>query len=84
MGTRLLAGRFFNERDTPDGPRVVIVDELLAARAFTGRSAVGQRLQTRPTGDPAPYAEIVGVVEHMRLLDVRRPVRGQTFGSFTR
>ena len=84
MGTRLLAGRFFDERDTYDGPRVIVVDELLAARAFPGQSAVGQRLQTRPTGDPAPFAEIIGVVEHMRLLDVRRPVRGQIFGVFTR
>jgi putative ABC transport system permease protein len=84
MGTRLLAGRFFDERDTFEGPRVIIVDELLAARAFPGRSAVGQKLQTRPTGDPQPYAEIIGVVEHMRLLDVRRPVRGEIFGAYTR
>jgi putative ABC transport system permease protein len=84
MGTRLLAGRFFDERDTPDRPRVIIIDELLAKRAFPGRSAVGQRLQTRPTGDPDPYVEVIGVVEHMRLLDVRRPVRGQIYGAYMR
>jgi putative ABC transport system permease protein len=84
MGTRLLAGRFFDERDTPDRPRVIIVDELLAARAFPGTSAVGQLLQTRPTGEPQPFAEIIGVVEHVRLLDVRRPVRGQIYGSYAR
>jgi putative ABC transport system permease protein len=91
MGTRLLAGRFFDDRDIPDPNRpdpnlrrVIIVDELLAARAFPGQSAVGQRLQTRPTGDPQPFAEIVGVVEHIRLLDVRRPVRGQIYGAYAR
>jgi putative ABC transport system permease protein len=86
MGTRLLAGRFFDERDgaDPNGPRVIIVDELLAARAFPGQSAVGQRLQTRPNGEPQPFAEIIGVVEHVRLLDVRRPVRGQIYGAYRR
>jgi len=84
MGTRLLAGRFFDERDSRDGPRVIIVDEQLAARAWPGRSAIGQRLQTRPTGDPDPFAEVIGVVEHMRVLDVRRPVRGQIYGPFGR
>jgi putative ABC transport system permease protein len=84
MGTRLLAGRFFDERDTPDRPRVIIIDESLAKRAFPGRSAVGQRLQTRPTGQPDPFVEVIGVVEHVRLLDVRRPVRGQIYGAYAR
>jgi uncharacterized membrane protein YgcG len=84
MGTRLLAGRFFDDHDTPDRPRVIIVDELLAARAWPGQSAVGQRLQTRPTGEPNAFAEVIGVVEHMRVLDVRRPVRGQIYGPYTR
>jgi putative ABC transport system permease protein len=84
MGTRLLAGRFFDEHDTPDGPRVIIVDEQLAARAWPGQPAIGQRLQTRPTGEPNPYAEVVGVVEHMRVLDLRRPVRGQIYAPYAR
>lgn len=84
MGTRLLAGRFFDARDTPDGPRVIIVDERLAARAWPGRSAIGQRLQTRPTGEPDAFAEVVGVIEHMRVLDVRRPVRGQIYTPYAR
>lgn len=84
LGTRLLAGRFFDEHDTPDRPRVVIIDELLAARAWPGQSAIGQRLQTRPTGEPDRFAEVVGVVEHMRLLDLRRPVRGQIYTPYAR
>jgi len=84
MGTRLLAGRFFDEHDTPDRPRVIIVDELLAARAWPGQSAIGQRLQTKPTGQPNPFAEVVGVVEHMRVLDVRRAVRGQIYAPYAR
>lgn len=84
MSTRLLAGRFFDEHDTPDRPRVIIVDEQLAARAWPGRSAIGQRLQTRPTGQPNAFAEVVGVVEHMRVLDLRRAVRGQIYFPYAR
>lgn len=84
MGTRLLAGRFFDERDTIDRPLVIIVDDLLAARAWPGQSAIGQRLQVRPTGSPNPYAEVIGVVEHMRVLDVRQSVRGQIYRPYAR
>jgi putative ABC transport system permease protein len=84
MGTRLIAGRFFDDHDTPDRPRVIIVDELLAARAWPGQSAIGQRLRTKQTGQPDPFAEVIGVVEHMRVLDVRRPVRGQIYAPYAR
>jgi putative ABC transport system permease protein len=84
MGTRLLAGRFFDAHDTPAGPPIIIVDDLLAARAWPGRSAVGQRLQIRTTGTPNAFAEVVGVVEHMRVLDVRQSVRGQIYRPYKR
>src|SRR5262249_14127430 len=38
----LLAGRLFDERDRPDGPRVVIVSEALAKRFFPNENAVGR------------------------------------------
>jgi putative ABC transport system permease protein len=76
MGTRLMAGRFFTADDRPN---VIIIDETLAARAFPGRSAVGQQLQVSPTGSPNMYSEVVGVIEHMRILELGRPVRGLIF-----
>jgi putative ABC transport system permease protein len=76
MGTRLMAGRFFTSQERPN---VIIIDETLAARAFPGRSAVGQQLQTGPTGSPNMYSEVVGVIEHMRILELGRPVRGLIF-----
>jgi putative ABC transport system permease protein len=77
LGTRLLAGRFFEERDR--GASVIIVDETLAARAWPGENAVGQRLQVQPTGSPNAFAEVVGVVEHVRSQDLARAVRPQIF-----
>jgi putative ABC transport system permease protein len=77
LGTRLLAGRFFEERDR--GANVIIIDETLAARAWPGEDAVGQRLQVQPTGSPNAFAEVVGVVEHVRSQDLARAVRPQIF-----
>ena len=41
---RLLAGRFFTDRDRAGSPRVVVVSESFARAAFGGNPALGQRL----------------------------------------
>jgi len=75
MGTRLLAGRVFEPHDT-SGRALVVIDDTLAAKAWPGQPAVGQRLQINPTGsDGDLYAEVIGVVEHMRVLDLTQAVR---------
>ena len=80
IGAQLLAGRAFTEQDGSDGRRVIIVDDELAQRVWKGRSAVGQRLQVEPTGSDDPHAEVIGVVRHLRLHDLTRPVRPQIWG----
>ena len=75
MGTRLLAGRVFDSHDT-SGRALVVIDDTLAAKAWPGQPAVGQRLQVNPAGsDDNLYAEVIGVVEHMRILDLTQSVR---------
>jgi putative ABC transport system permease protein len=81
MGTRLLAGRTFSWDDAVGKPPVIVIDETLARQAWPGRSAVGQQLQLGPTGDPNNMAEVVGVVEHERMLDLSRVVRPLIFYS---
>jgi predicted permease len=77
MGTRVLAGRVFDEQDRK-GPLRIVIDETLAARAWPGESAVGKRLQVQPNGAPGPlHSEVIGVVEHVRMLDLTRAVRPQ-------
>jgi predicted lysophospholipase L1 biosynthesis ABC-type transport system permease subunit len=58
---------------------VIIIDETLAARAWPGEDAVGKRLQVQPTGSPNAFAEVVGVIEHVRSQDLARAVRPQIF-----
>jgi predicted permease len=73
LKTRLLDGRTFTEDDArPTAPARVILDDKLAAIAFPGRSAVGQKLLVRNLGQQGPNApqnisaEVVGVVRHQR------------------
>ena len=41
----------------------------------------GKRLQLQPTGAENPYAEVIGVVEHIRAHDLARAVRPQIYVS---
>ena len=70
MGIPLVEGRPFDDRDTFDSPRVVIVDRLLARRQFPGRPALGERLNFRS----ARNYTIVGVVGSIRDADLAQPV----------
>ena len=62
MGVRLHDGRWFDERDTADAQRVLLVNRSLAQRYFGQTNPVGQSV--RLIGD-TPWL-IVGVVEDMR------------------
>jgi putative ABC transport system permease protein len=71
FGTRLLAGRPFDERDGPDAPRVAIVNTAFVERYLPDlESAVGQVVQLRGRD-----TEIVGVVATGRYMNVREPER---------
>jgi putative ABC transport system permease protein len=79
MDAELLAGRTFTYQDSAGTPDVIIVDETLARLAWPGQSAVGKQLQLQPTGTPNGFAEVVGVVEHMRQHDLTRDVLHQIY-----
>jgi putative ABC transport system permease protein len=77
MGTKVLAGRVFDEHDR-SASAGIIIDETLAAKVWPGQSAVGKRLQLQPAGSTGDlYADVIGVVEHMRILDLTQAVRPQ-------
>lgn len=58
MGTRLIAGRDFDEHDREGAPSVVVVNQTLADRYFPGENPIGKRLQRGGL-----LQRIVGVVE---------------------
>jgi predicted permease len=62
VGTSLLSGRDFNDRDVEDSEKVLIISRTLAGRIrATGREPLGQRL--RVFGD---WRKVVGVVADAR------------------
>ena len=67
LGTRVIAGRDFNDGDRRDGERVVIVSQSLAARMFPNLDAVNRNLMwtdpvTKFIGVSNDPRRIVGVV----------------------
>ncbi len=65
----LLRGRTFNEHDTKDSPRVIVIDQAMAEQVFPGEDPIGKRLSVDPGNDEEGYimSEIVGVVGRMRF-----------------
>jgi putative ABC transport system permease protein len=64
MRTPILAGRDFTDAENNPKSQSIIIDDLLAAKAFPGGNAVGQRLLVRARTDTAEWMDVVGVVRH--------------------
>jgi predicted permease len=66
VGTPILMGRDFDERDSDSALRVVIVNESLARRAFPGQNPIGHRIDD---------AEIIGVIKDSMYGNSREQLR---------
>ncbi|MFB3853825.1 MAG: ABC transporter permease [Vicinamibacterales bacterium] len=75
LGIRLLEGRTFSPADTPETPRVAIVNDTMAKRFWPGESAVGKRVVLRDAGNVP--VEIVGVVADHRIQTIGEGPRPQ-------
>ncbi len=78
----LRAGRTFTTADNVRSDPGVLVDERLAASAWPGRRAVGQRLMLGPSGGTRTSAEVIGVVAHVQTIDVRADARPQIWVTY--
>jgi putative ABC transport system permease protein len=66
MRTPVISGRTFTDADNVPGAKVVVIDRLLAEKAFPNQPAVGKRLLSRfRTPEPESF-DVIGVVEHQR------------------
>src|SRR5262249_34518998 len=85
MGTRLIEGRYFDDRDRAGAPQVVIVDDFLASTTWPGQSAIGKKIEAEhftPKGIVPVWAEVVGVVEHVRAHSLAKRVRPEVYIPF--
>ncbi len=62
LGTPLLRGRFFNQGDKKDAPKVVIINHALAQRYWPGEDVVGKRITFEDNPKDKDWLTIVGVV----------------------
>jgi predicted permease len=69
-GVRIVGGREFTARDDFGGPRVVIINQAMAALHWPDENPIGRRLNfgywSPKNGFDEPWAEIVGVVANVR------------------
>ena len=79
MDIPLLHGRFFSEADNAGAPLVVILDEQVAKRAWPGENPIGKRVRSGPW---SPWAEVVGVVGHIRHENLETDERLQIYWSY--
>ena len=72
MGIPLREGRFFDNRDVPGSPHVVIINKTLADRMFPNEDPIGKRIDFTYTKDPNIW-QIVGIVgdENATALDAK-------------
>ncbi len=61
----LREGRFLNDSDGPDAPKVVVVSDSAVARYWKGKSPIGQRIKLGAPDSTQPWMTIVGVVGDM-------------------
>jgi predicted permease len=79
MRTRLIEGRTFTEADNDPRRNLVVVDSMLAAKAFPNQSAVGKRILIRIRTPEPELVEIIGVVAHQRVTSLADPGREQIY-----
>ncbi|HZF29064.1 MAG TPA: FtsX-like permease family protein, partial [Gammaproteobacteria bacterium] len=88
MGTPLVRGRAFDERDRADGEHVMLIDESLAKRFWGDADPIGTRMY-RPTypddlnrtDEKTQFYTVVGIVRDVQLRDLAGK-GARAFGSF--
>src|SRR6185295_6468554 len=77
MGAKLVAGRFFDDRDAAKAPRTVIIDEKLARHFWPDRDPIGRRMflpedinDLLAVNAKTVFLTVVGVVHDLKLANL--------------
>jgi putative ABC transport system permease protein len=81
METPLLSGRDFNQTDTPNSPRVAIVNEAFTHKFMGGANPLGRVFSD--SGKPDKTYQIVGLVKNTKYYELREDPKPIAFVSFT-
>jgi len=80
LGTPLLAGRDFDNRDVVGHAQVAIVNEEFAKKFFDGANPVGKTFSFEgDKGETPPIFEVVGVVKNTKYYELREDFKPLAF-----
>jgi putative ABC transport system permease protein len=72
MGTALVDGREFDDRDSLSSPKVAIVNQTFARKFFSGANPVGRTFHViAEAGKPDPMYQIVGLVKNTKYYELK-------------
>jgi putative ABC transport system permease protein len=74
-----VAGRDFDKHDTPESPKVAIVNQTMAKKFFAGQNPVGKRYRAEEGNKLGPWTEIVGVVKDSKYGSLREEILPTAF-----
>jgi len=74
VGTRILRGRGFDDRDVPGARRVAVINQAFARKFFDADDAIGHTVGIGGAGHGGDF-EIVGVVDDVKHTQANQPVR---------
>jgi putative ABC transport system permease protein len=79
MGTSLINGRYFDERDADTAAPVAIIDETMASTFWPNEDPVGKRIKFGGMASKAPWMTVIGVVRHVRYRTLEARSRVQLY-----
>ncbi|HYK42924.1 MAG TPA: ABC transporter permease [Thermoanaerobaculia bacterium] len=82
LGTRVLAGRAFSDRDRENTAPVVVISRGMADRLFPAGDAVGKTLKLVNPDQSDAWRTIVGVVENIRYSGLDDPGANSVYTPF--
>ena len=85
MGIPIVAGRDFNENDTASAPKVGILSESLARKAFPGQNPIGKRFLAHfhpSEGKPGDLIEVVGISGDTRYWSLKQDPVGMFYQPY--
>jgi putative ABC transport system permease protein len=83
LGVPIVRGRGFTHQDSSNAPRVVIINEMTAARYWPKEDPLGKRIKLGDLSSTAEWMTIVGVVGNVRHFGLDSELRREIYRPYS-